>query len=60
MTGFVETMVQWAAARALRWREERGATTVENVLWIAGLAAIITALLVGLKAYVDGKLGSLS
>lgn len=60
MTGFVETMAQWAAARALRWREDRGATTVEIVLWTVGLAGIIVVLLAALKAYVDGKLGSLS
>ncbi len=60
MIGYLETMAQWAAARFLRLREERGATTVELVLWIVALAGIIIGLVAVLKTYLDGKLGQLS
>jgi Flp pilus assembly pilin Flp len=60
MVSYLETMAQWAAARALRWREERGAmTTTEVVLLTVGIATIVLVVVATIQGYLNGKLAQL-
>lgn len=59
MISYYRTMAQWMMARVSRLRDDRGSASVENVLWIVGIAAVVVAVVAWITTYVMGKLAQL-